>query len=716
VPPVLPNPWQPRIVAALALLFAVTALAYLPAMSGGLLWDDDAHVTKPELRSLSGLYRIWFDLGATQQYYPLLHSAFWLEHKLWGDSVVGYHLANLVQHLAAALLVYLILARLKIPGALLATAIFALHPVHVESVAWITEQKNTLSALFYLGATIAYLRYDVSRQRSHYALALVLFVLGLLTKTVTATLPAALLVVFWWQRGRLSWRRDVRPLIPFFVFGAVAGAVTAWVERTLIGAAGTGFELTLLQRGLLAGRVVWFYLGKLFWPTNLIFIYPRWDIDGRVWWQWLFPLATLGVLIGFWLIRLRWRSPLTGWLYFTGTLFPVLGFLNVYPFLFSFVADHFQYLASLGIIALAAAMLTLGIGRLSPQMRWGGQAGCVVLLATLALLTWRQCRTYGNAVTLYQTTLEHNPNCWMARNNLGVYWADAGRYQEALDQYTIVLRLNPTYAEAHNNMGVALAGLGRYPQAIVEYEEALRLRPNYFEAHNNYGNALVDIGRAAEAIDQFQQSLRIHNDNPTAHNNLGNALRQIGKVQEAIDEHRLAVSLQPDFADAHNSLGVALFTAGQREEGLAELHEALRLNTNNAETHNNLGQVLALTGQFPAAIPEFERALELKPNTALVENNLGDALRQSGRTAEAIEHFQRSLQLKPDSAEIYFRLALCYSQQNHPERAIDAAQHALQLARSAHNATMAQQIEAWLKADRSAPQSAPPVQEKSSAP
>src|SRR3954452_21514340 len=243
--------------AALLLILIVTFLVYLPATNGRPIWDDDSHITKSELQSLHGLSRIWFELGATQQYYPLLHSAFWLEHKLWGDSVVGYHLMNVLWHVISVTLLYLVLRRLKVPGALLAAAIFAVHPVIVQSVAWISEQTNTLSAVFYLSAMLVYLKFDESNQGSLYLIAVGLFVLGLLTKTVTATLPAALLVIFWWQRGTLSWKRDVLPLIPFFVLGAAAGALTAWVERKLIGAEGAAFEISFLDRGLLAGRAIW---------------------------------------------------------------------------------------------------------------------------------------------------------------------------------------------------------------------------------------------------------------------------------------------------------------------------------------------------------------------------------------------------------------------------------------------------------------------------
>jgi protein O-mannosyl-transferase len=472
---------------ALAMLLIVLAaiVAYSPALNGKFIWDDNGHVTKPELRSFTGLYRNWFEVGATQQYYPLLHTVFWLEYKFFGEHPLGYHLINLAEHLAAAWLVFLILRKLRIPGALLAAAIFALHPVMVESVAWITEQKNTLSTVFYLSAMLSYLQFDESRRRSAYGFATFLFVLGLLTKTVTATLPAALLVIFWWQRGKLSWRRDVVPLIPWFALGLAAGLLTAWVERKLIGAEGAAFELTLAQRFLLAGRVPWFYLAKLIWPSHLIFIYPRWDVDPSVWWQWLFPMATLIVSVGLWLARKKSRAPLAGWLFFVGTLFPVLGFLNVYPFIFSFVADHFQYLASLGLIVPLVAGLTLSIERLPQTTRKLGYVSCCAMLVALAVLTSQQSRMYSDLLVLYQITLQRNPVCWMAYNNLGHELDRQGHRQQAIQQYQQALQIKPDYAEAHNNLGVVLQGEGRLQEAADNFQHAIRIKPNYSEAFNN---------------------------------------------------------------------------------------------------------------------------------------------------------------------------------------------------------------------------------------
>ncbi|MGA2505846.1 MAG: glycosyltransferase family 39 protein, partial [Chitinispirillaceae bacterium] len=399
------------------LLVATTFLAYRPAWNGQPVWDDDAHMTKPELRPAAGLARIWTQLGATQQYYPLVHTVFWVEHRLFGDATPGYHLLNILLHFLSALLLITILRRLGIPGkaAWLAGGIFALHPVMVESVAWITELKNTLSGVFYLAAALAYLKFDSERDKKHYALALLLFLFGLLSKSVIVTLPAALLVVFWWKRGRIEWKRNVVPLLPFFAIGIISGVFTAWMERRYFGAEGSDFNLAFIDRCLIAGRAIWFYLYKLLWPANLIFIYPRWHIDAATVWQYLFPAAFLLTAVLFWALRSRSRTPLAVLLYFAVTLFPALGFFNVYPFRFSFVADHFQYLACIGPIAAAAAIIVQGTGLLQARLRRTMQPLiCGVLLSVLFLLSWNQSGMYSDAETLYRTTIRKNPDCWMA--------------------------------------------------------------------------------------------------------------------------------------------------------------------------------------------------------------------------------------------------------------------------------------------------------------
>jgi len=533
-------------------LFAVTLIAYLPAIDGKPVWDDDAHITRPALQSFTGLWRIWFHLGATQQYYPLLHSAFWFEHTLWGDAVLGYHLFNILLHATAAFLVVLIVRRLSLPGAWLAGFVFALHPVCVEAVAWISEQKTTLSAVFYLGSALAYLQYDNTRRRSRYLLALGLFVLALLTKTVTATLPAVLLVTLWWRRGRLEWNRDILPLLGWFPLGAAAGLFTAWVEKEYVGAEGGDYTLNIAQRCLLAGRAICFYAAKLVWPVNLIFTYPRWAIDPAQAWQWSFPVAVVVVAIGLCVLAFRYRGPLAGFLVFAGTLFPVLGFLNVYPFRYSWVADHFQYLASLGIIVpvvcAAAAIPLKGTYR---------TAIATTVLVILGALTWQQSGMYRSPETLYRETLARNPNSYMAHQNLGNLLLDTpGRINDAISEFEEALRLEPNIPEVHNSLGSAFMSVGRLPEATAEFETAVRLKPDYPDAHNSLGSALAQTpGRTADGIAEFRTALRLRPDFATAHYNLGSALMDVpGRRQDAIAEFEKALQIQPDFRQAQQML------------------------------------------------------------------------------------------------------------------------------------------------------------------
>jgi Tfp pilus assembly protein PilF len=656
---------SPRTWLIFAAIVGATCLAYTPAFRGSCLWDDDAHVTKPELRSAAGLYRIWFEPGATQQYYPLAHSAFWLEHKLWGDNVLGYHLANVLLHATAACLAYLLLKRLAIPGAWLAAMIFALHPLHVESVAWISEQKNTLSAVFYLAAMLTYLRFDENRNKRHYALSLTLFALALLCKTVTATLPAAIFVIFWWRRGKIAWRRDVLPLAPFFVLGFVAGLFTAWVERNFIGAQGGEHELALLDRVLIAGRAPWFYLAKILWPANLAFIYPRWNVDPGAVLQWLFPIATIAVTALFVWLAMRWRTPLTCWLLFVGTLFPVLGFLNVYPFLFSFVANHFAYLASLAIVAPLAALIVAALQRKSKIWQQLGYVLCFLLIAALGIRTWQESHIYSDAATLYQTTLRRNPASWLAHNNLGFEFARQGKSQAAIEKYETALRLKPDYTVAHFNLANQLVALGDLPGAIEHYRTAISIRPGYAEAHNNLGTAYV---------------------------------RQ-ENVQAALQEFKLATQLNPSLADAYSNLGFARLKIGDTSHAIGEFRHALKLIPDFARAHKGLADAFVKNGQLQAAVAHYEQALAANSDNAELRNNLGIALASLGRVADAVKHFEAATKLPANNPEVfkaYAHLTQAYVQLNRPDDAAATAEKAIQVARSQNQPALAAQIETWL--------------------
>ena len=661
------------------LLFGVLLLAYYPALHGTPIWDDAAHLTRPELRSWTGLCRIWFDPGATQQYYPLTYSVFWLLHRLWGDWHAGYHLVNILLHAGSALLLVRILRRLEIRGAWLAAALWALHPAQVESVAWMSELKNTLSGVFYFGAALVYLRFDRERRLRAYYSALGLFVLGLLTKSVIDTLPAALLLIFYWKNGKLLWRKDVRPLIPFFGIGIGSGLFTAWFERTLVGAGGSDFHLSLLERSLIAGRAFWFYLGKLIWPANLIFIYPRWQISASVWWQFLFPITALALMVVLASMRKQWgRAPMVAALYFAGTLFPALGFVNLYPFRYSFVADHFQYVACVGPLVLAAAGAVFMRRMLRPVVAGG-------LIAALGFLTWKQCAMYSDVETLWRTTLARNPGSWMAHDNLAGNLFLEGRAAEAIPEYDEALRLKPDSAEVHDHLGGVFFQQGRTKEANAEFGEAVRLDPDYAEARDNLGNTLILQGRTEEAIAQFREAVRIKPDYAEARYNLGLILFQQGRIEEATAQYREAVRIKPDYAEAHCNLGVALLREERMEEAAAQFRETLGINPNYAEAHNDLSIILFRQGRMEEGMAECREALRLKPDNAEAHDNLGNALLLEGRTQEAIAEYGKGLELQPANAVIENELAWLLA--TTPQASLRNGARALELALKANQST-----------------------------
>jgi protein O-mannosyl-transferase len=671
------------------ILVLVTAAAYQPAWHGTLLWDDDAHLTSVALRSSDGLRRIWTDIGATQQYYPIVHSTFWIFHRLWGHDTLGYHLANIVLHATSASLLFLILRRLSVPGGTLAAFAFALHPVQVESVAWMTELKNTLSGVFYLAAALAYLNFDERRRAGSYVLAALLFSLALLSKTVTATLPAAMLVVFWWKRGHLEWRRDVLPLTPFVLAGIAAGAMTAWFERSVLGAQGLEYSLSAVERVLLAGRALWFYLATLLWPVNLSFIYPRWRIAAEDWWQFAFPAAAIAVLWAGWLIRSRTRAPLAAALLFCGTLVPALGFVDVYPFRYSFVADHFQYLATIPAIAALSAALTLAASRLAMAGAAAQRLLVIVVAGPLALTTWSQSRVYADSDTLFRATLARNPDCWLchnnlataklfgseealdeaiahiqealrlnpssaeAHNNLGGAFQRKGRLLDALNEHRAAARLNPKLPDAHYNIGVTSQSLGRAEDAAAAYGAALQLNPSYAAAHNNLGTVLQGSGRVEEARTHFAEAVRLEPDAAQSRLNLGSALQRLGRIDEAIDQYREAVRLEPRSATAHVSLGLILAAAGRSSEAIAGLERALTLEPGSPSIRTSLGYVLLQSGSYADAMTQFRQAIRIEPGFAPAHYQLGIALATSGQPAEAIGEFEQALRYQPGAAEIH---------------------------------------------------------------
>jgi tetratricopeptide (TPR) repeat protein len=574
-------------------IVVATILAYLPAIQGGFIWDDNMYVTANELLwKPGGLGRIWFEPEATPQYYPLVHTTYWLEYRLWGLAPVGYHLVNVLLHAASALVLWRLLRTLAVPGAWLAAAVFALHPVQVESVAWVTERKNVLSCLLYLIAWRTYLPFALAadgeqRAWGRWSATLALYVAALLSKTVVMTFPFAVLVVVWWKRGRIAWR-DVAPLVPLMVIGVSLGYLTAWLEAHHVGASGKEWSLTLLDRCVLAGRVVWFYAAKLVWPHPLVFVYPRWHVDATVWWQSVYTLALLAVVAALWLARDRLgRGPLAAVLVFAGTLAPALGFVDVFPFRYSFVADHFQYHASMALIVLACAVVA--------SQRWPAVAARVAaagLLLVLGATTWVHAHVYADLETLYRDTLAKNTDAWLVHNNLGRILEHQGKIAEARDHFAETIRLFPEYPEGHNNLGAMLEKLGKPDEALAEYRESVRLLPDFADATMNLGRLLAQRGQHEEAIGYLEASVKARPFAP-AMRNLARSLAAVGRTDDAIARFRDAIRLDPGNAQAHVELGGLLEQRGRNNEAIDEYATALRMSPGLAAARDRLNALRA---------------------------------------------------------------------------------------------------------------------------
>jgi tetratricopeptide (TPR) repeat protein len=627
--------WKSNVLAVTIILLAAF-IAYRPAWNGTPVWDDDGHITAPELRSLAGFGQIWTKLGATQQYYPLVHSVFWAEYRLWGDAPLGYHLLNILLHAISSLLLYKILRRLAIPGAWLAAAIFALHPIEVESVAWISELKNCLSGVFFFGAFLSYLQFDDRRTAKPYLASFGLFSLGLLAKTAIAPMPAAILVILWWKRagtGRLGWKKDLLPLLPFFLAGVSFGLFTAWVEhKFIIAKEDIDFNYSLIERSLIAGRVFWFYLGKIFLPINLIFSYPRWEVSRAVWRHFLFPLAAVFLAAALWMLRRRSRAPFAALLYFVVMLFPALGFFAVFPFRYSFVADHFQYLAGIGPLVLAAACLSRGCSE--RRFAFAGRLLAGLMLFTLAASTWRQSGLYADAFTLYRATTQKNSASWMAWNGLGVEYMNAGQGEKAAECFGRSLEINPGNYSACNDLGILLTRAGRYGEAIGQFRRAITVKPDYYIAFCNLGDCLAGCGRTGEAIDCYRKSLEIQPAFFAALLNGGRALVADGRTDEGIGLFRRALELYPGSIPVLLNLGRACFKDGRIKDAAAWYRKVLDLNGADLKTLNDLCGVFMQLGQPDNAILAAKQALVLAKSTgqdALAREISGNIEEMNGR-------------------------------------------------------------------------------------
>ena len=634
-------------------LVVVTGVSYLPTRDAGFVWDDDVHIVANEtLKDTDGLRRIWLDRKVNTQYYPLVFSTFWVEDKLWGLEPAGYHAFNVLLHAINALLVWLLVRRLSLPGGWIAALVFALHPVHVESVAWVMERKNLLSGMFYLSAALSYLRFrpivpNVEREPSRgstkfYWLALIFFACALLSKSVTASLPAVILLVIYWKTGRIS-LRDIVPLLPLFALAIAAGLNTVWLEKNIVGAGGVDWSFSILERLLIASRALCFYPAKLFWPEPLIFTYPRWHIDSAALWQYVYGIVVLAFFAATWFWRKRiGRGPLVTGLFFAGTLLPALGLLDVYPMRFSFVADHFQYLASLGVIVpLAVAterarIASQGMGGSGLRVLLG--TAIVVVLAALAGQTYSQTKIYRDEETLWRHTLDKNPTSWMANNNMGsihglrrepeaaakhfrravelkqdYYIAETnlaealiqlGEYRQAIGHLQHVRQVAPAHADAHYFLWVAHANLAEWDQAFLHLQSHREQKPS-FEAHVEAARLLTRAGRKADALREFERAEVFAPGHSVVAFERGNLYLASNDPKRAVDAFLAAIDRQPGWGVAHNRLGIAFEDLGELDKAKLNYAAALEINPNLKFARKNLQrlQKLQVDTQSPATTP-----------------------------------------------------------------------------------------------------------------
>ena len=668
----------------LVLILAIF-LAYLPVWFAGFIWDDNLVLTdNASIAGPLGFKEIWTTSAA--DICPLTLTTFWLEHALWGFAPLPYHLVDVLLHGACTVTLWRVLRLLRVPGAWLGAALWGLHPVEVESVAWIAETKNTQSGLFFLLSILFFVRWlrtnanEGARARWCYALSLLCGALAMASKSSTVILPVVLCLCAWWVEGRWQWRNLAR-VAPVFLMTVAASALAEWTQGfQLAREYDTQWARTWPERLVAAGDAVWFYLGKLLWPHPLVTIYPRWQIDAGQWVSYLPLLAVLIVLLVLWLNRERWSRPwFFAFAYFVVALIPALGLVDNFIFRYSLVFDHLQYLAAMGPLALAGA----GMARFSsfalserPRLR---SASCAGVLLVLGLLSWQRARAFENEETLWSDTLAWNPHSWLAYNNLGNPLLQKGHVDEAIADYEKALEINPNYAEAHSNLGYALLQKGQVGEAVAELVRAVQLDPRFADAHYNLGLALSQAGKLDEAMAEYQKALECDPNLADAHNNLGNALAQKGRVDEAMAEYQEALALNPSFAEAHYNLGLCFSLTGKLDEAMAEYEKALEINPRYAEAHNNLGNAFAQKGREDEAIVEFQKALEINPQYAEAYYNFGNALAREGRLDEAIAEFRKAVEINPNLAQVHNNLGHALLEKGRLNEATIEFQEALRL-------------------------------------
>jgi tetratricopeptide (TPR) repeat protein len=722
------------------LLVAFVLIAYVQVFQAGFIWDDESHLTRnPCVIGPLGLKEIWTTAQAV--YYPLVLTTFWTLHKFIGLNPFPYHLLNVSLHAVSAVLLWRILQLLRVRGAWLGAALWALHPVMVQSVAWITELKNTQSCLFYLLSILWFLKWQNRTERGAassfqlersggdhslggFLLSLVFFILATLSKPSVVMLPFVLALCIWWMRGKTRWL-DMLTLTPFVLVSALASGWTIWEQKFHARASGPDWAQTFPERLIIAGKAIWFYLGKLMWPHPLIFIYPRWDVDSSKVVEYLPLVAALTGLVVLWFTHAKWgRALFFAGAYYVVSLFPVLGFFTVFFFRYSFVSDHFQYLASMGPLALAGAGIATVVGRLcqtplelasgtddlqfseneshcARTKLFGASAPGAILLLFLMFLTWRQTAEYRNLTALYTATLQKNPGCWMADYNLGIVLSERGEVDQAIDHYKRAVDLRPDYAEAHYNLGRLLVEQGQVDDAIAHYEKAAAINPADAEAQNNLGVALFGMGRPDDAIAHYRKALEIRPDYAEASCNLASALIAKGDFDGAIAGFTACLAAIPDQEEARYNLASALLRRGRTDEAILQYQKLLEIHPESADAHANLGSAWLAKGRVRDAMEEYTKALQISPENLAALSNMAWLLATSAdpsvrNGSEAVRLAERadSVGSRNETHPTVLRiLAAAYAESGQFAEAKATAQRALEAANIQGNATLADALQ-----------------------
>ena len=623
---------------ALCLLVAV---CYLPAIEAGFVWDDALFLAAEPVQDAAGIWDIWFEPSSMKEaeghYWPLVYTTFWIEHKLWGFEPLGFHVVNILLHIVNTLLLYRVLLLLPVPGAWLIAAVFTVHPMRVESVAWVIERKDLLSGLFYLAAALGWLLYARSGRSRLYLVSLGAFGLALLSKSVAVTFPAALVIWHWWKAGRLGSAEWAR-VVPFFLLALAITAADLAHYRSL---EDISFDYSFVERLLIASQAVWFYAAKIAWPVGLAGIYPLWDVqvaDPVGWACFIGGLAVAGTL---WILRARiGRAPMAGALFFLVTLSPTLGFVDYGFMQFSLVADRFQYLAGIGFIGLAVGTGAQYTRNLPGRTRRWAIPLAGVLIAALGATTWRHAGIYRDDQTFFSHVARHNPNAPLAHFNLGNALRDQGRHQGAVTAYQTALELDPEHSGSINNLGLSLTELGWFEEAEAAFQRGLEFDPEDTEVLNNLGLLKANTGQNESAERYYRKALEIDPNNATYMNNLGLALVEQNRLEEAERYYRTALDLDPGRPDTVGNLSLLLAKMNRDQELRAFLAEHGSGSAESGGSHLQLGDVLRSQGRLEDSIAAYQAALSETPGHAPTLIGLGLAFEGLGKIDEAARQFE----------------------------------------------------------------------------